>query len=119
MIDLSSYYLGSLPLYQREGHTFGLKRPVPHSNKFFGVTTAKKNIQKRVKAVQVVYDGYKCMCARLFDTIAHCSLVTPAIKYNTCMTNTGKIREDLEKQQTAAIQFNLTTAAKASHDRAL
>ena len=54
------------------------------------------------------------MCARLFDIAVHCSLVTPAIKYNIYlqfMTNTGKIREDLEKQQTAAIQFNPTTAA--------
>ena len=58
VIDLSSYYLGSLPLHQREGHTFDLQKPVLHSNKFFAVTTAKNNIQKRVKAVQIVYDGY-------------------------------------------------------------
>ena len=113
MIDLSSYYLGSLPLHQREGHTFDLQKPVLHSNKFFAVTTAKNNNQKRVKAVQIVYDAYTCMCARLFDIAVHCSLVNPAIKYNICtfVTNTGKIREDLEKQQTAAIQFNPTTAA--------
>ena len=93
MIDLSSYYLGSLPLHQREGHTFDLQKPVLHSNKFFAVTTAKNNNQKRVKAVQIVYDAYTCMCARLFDIAVHCSLVTPAIKYNIYlqfMTNTVK-----------------------------
>ena len=93
VIDLSSDNLGSMPLYQREGHTFGLPKTVLHSNKFFAVTTAKNNIQKRVKAVQIVCDGYTCMCARLFDIAVHCSLVTPAIKYNIYlqfMTNTVK-----------------------------